>query len=165
MGLAAIALRALIAYVFLLVLMRASGKRSLAQSSPFDFVMALILGDLVDDLLWAEVGLAQFAVAAGLLVMVETVVAMAQARSDRLHTWFTGEPVVVLRAGEPLRAVLRSDRVREEDLAAHIRVQGVDRERWSDLAVVRLEAGGAVSIQKVPRAQGVERGDVAGERP
>ena len=45
--------RALVAYVFLLFLMRLSGKRAIAQGSAFDFVLALIVGDLVDDLLQA----------------------------------------------------------------------------------------------------------------
>lgn len=164
MGLAAIAVRALAGYLFLLVLMRASGKRSISQSSAFDFVMALILGDLIDDLLWAEVGLAQFVVAAGTLVVVETTVATAQARSRALHAWITGEPLVVLRGGQPVRDALRRARVREEDLAAHLRLHGVEREGWDDLRQALLEAGGAVSIEKTGPAREVERLDLAGKR-
>jgi uncharacterized membrane protein YcaP (DUF421 family) len=163
MGLLAIALRALIAYAFLLVLVRASGKRSVSHSSPFDFVMALILGDLVDDLLWAEVGLAQFAVAAGILVMVETAVAAGQARWVWLHQWVTGEPLVLLREGRAIATALRRERVRENDLEAHLRVHGLERDRWGDLAIARLEDGGAVTIKKTARAQEVERRDLVEE--
>ena len=62
-----IAARALFAYVLLLVLVRVSGKRTVTQGSPFDLAVALILGELVDSLLMAEVAVAQFAVAAGVL--------------------------------------------------------------------------------------------------
>jgi uncharacterized membrane protein YcaP (DUF421 family) len=164
MGLLAIAVRALTGYVFLLALMRASGKRTISQSSPFDFVMALILGDLIDDYLWAEVGLAQFAVAAGTLVVVETAVAAAQARSQALRAWVTGEPLAVLRGGRPVHEALRRERFREDDLEAHLRVQGVARERWVDLQQALLEAGGAVSVQKAAGAREVERRDLAERR-
>jgi uncharacterized membrane protein YcaP (DUF421 family) len=164
MGIAAVAVRALTGYLFLLVLLRATGKRSISQSSPFDFVMALILGDLIDDCLWAEAGFAQFAVAAGTLVVVQTAVATAQARSRALHAWITGEPPVVLRDGRPVRDALRRARVREDELAAHLRLHGVERERWDDLRLARLEAGGVVSIEKTGPAREVERHDLAERR-
>jgi uncharacterized membrane protein YcaP (DUF421 family) len=161
MGLLAIAVRALVGYGFLLALLRVSGKRSVAHASPFDFVMALVLGDMVDDLLWAEVGLAQFAVAAGTLVVLETALAVAQARSSRLHAWVTGDAVVVLRDGRPDRDSLRRERVRDLDLEAHLRLHGMERERWSDLRAARLESGGAVSVLRTERAQPLERRDLA----
>lgn len=164
MAILAIAVRALVAYGFLLVLLRVSGKRSVSHSSPFDFVMALVLGDMVDDLLWAEVGLAQFTVAAGTLVVLETAVAAAQARSGRIHTWVTGDAVMVLRNGIPDRDALRHERVRQDDLEAHLRVHGVERDRWLDLRAARLEAGGAVSIEPTERARPIERRDLAKER-
>jgi uncharacterized membrane protein YcaP (DUF421 family) len=165
MGLAAIIVRASLAYAFLLVLVRASGKRSVTHSSPFDFVMALILGDLVDDLLWAEVGLAQFAVAAGILVMVETAVAAGQARWEWLHRWVSGEPLVILRDGRAIAAALRRERIHENDLEARLRALGIERDRWRDLAVVRLEDGGAVTVEKTARARELERRDLVAERP
>ena len=160
MELLAIAVRASIAYAFLLVLVRASGKRSVTHSSPFDFVMALILGDLVDDVLWAEVGLAQFGVAAGVLVMVETAIAAGQARWSWLHAWVTGEPLVLLRDGRAIPAALRRARVRENVLEGRLRAHGIERERWGDLAIARLEDGGAVTIQKTAPAREAERQDL-----
>ena len=66
-----IAIRCLIAYVYLLVVMRLAGKRALRHAHPFDFVLALILGDLVDDALWADVPIAQFVVATATLVFMK----------------------------------------------------------------------------------------------
>jgi uncharacterized membrane protein YcaP (DUF421 family) len=68
-----IAVRAVFGFIFLLALVRTSGKRTIKQGSPFDFAMALILGDMVDDLLWAEVAVSQFVVACGVLVLTHTV--------------------------------------------------------------------------------------------
>jgi uncharacterized membrane protein YcaP (DUF421 family) len=65
-----IAVRALFAFVVLLVLIRVSGKRTVKQGSPFDFTLALIIGDMVDDAVWAEVAMSQFVVACGVLIGV-----------------------------------------------------------------------------------------------
>ena len=66
-----IAVRALLAYVFLLALLRLAGKRVLHRATTFDFVLAIVLGDLVDDAIWAEIPFAQFVVGAGSLVLVK----------------------------------------------------------------------------------------------
>ena len=69
-----IAARALLGYLFLLVLVRVSGKRTVRQGSMLDFTVALIVGDMVDDLLWAEVNAALFVVGAGMLFLVHTTI-------------------------------------------------------------------------------------------
>lgn len=61
----------MVAYLFLLVLLRLVGKRSIRSGSPFDFVLALTIGDLIDDAVWAEVPVAQFVVAATTLVLTK----------------------------------------------------------------------------------------------
>jgi len=76
--------RVLFAYVVLLVLVRVGGKRLVRHASPFDFALSLILGDMADDLLWAEVDAAVFVVGAGVLVMIH--VAMDLLRF-RLVSW------------------------------------------------------------------------------
>lgn len=64
-----IAIRAVFAYVFVLAMLRVSGRRTVGQGDTASFVLALIIGDLFDDLFWAEVSAAQFVVAAGTLVI------------------------------------------------------------------------------------------------
>jgi uncharacterized membrane protein YcaP (DUF421 family) len=65
-----------VAYLFLLLLLRIAGKRTIKQGSPFDFVLALIIGDLVDDAIWAEVAISQFVVAAATLLLMKLVMTL-----------------------------------------------------------------------------------------
>jgi uncharacterized membrane protein YcaP (DUF421 family) len=65
-----IATRALFAYVALLVLIRLAGKGTVKHGSVLDFTIALVIGDLIDDMVWAEVEAARFLVAAVTLVMI-----------------------------------------------------------------------------------------------
>lgn len=76
-----IAARVVFAYAVLMVMVRISGKRMVRHASPFDFTLSLILGDMVDDLLWAEVDASVFVVAAGMLVMIHICVELLQLRT------------------------------------------------------------------------------------
>jgi uncharacterized membrane protein YcaP (DUF421 family) len=64
-----IAARAAFAYVFLLVMVRLSGKQAVSHGTTIEFVLALVFGDLVDDLVWAEAAASQFVAAAGTLFL------------------------------------------------------------------------------------------------
>jgi uncharacterized membrane protein YcaP (DUF421 family) len=68
MDLLSLIVRSLASFLFLLVLLRLTGKRTIYQGSSFDFVLALVLGDLVDNAVFGQSPFAQFAVAAITLV-------------------------------------------------------------------------------------------------
>jgi uncharacterized membrane protein YcaP (DUF421 family) len=78
-----VAIRAVCAYLVLLGLVRASGKRTVTQGSPFDFTVALVLGDLVDDAMWAEVAFSQFIAASVAVVAMHVLTEIVQLRSDK----------------------------------------------------------------------------------
>jgi uncharacterized membrane protein YcaP (DUF421 family) len=62
--------RAAFAFVFIFILLRVSGKRTVKQGDVASFVVALIVGDMFDDLIWAEVAATQFVVAVGTLLFL-----------------------------------------------------------------------------------------------
>lgn len=73
--------RVVFCYVVLMIMVRVSGKRLIRHASPYDFTLTLILGDMVDDLLWGEVDASVFVVAAGMLVMIHVCVELVQLRA------------------------------------------------------------------------------------
>lgn len=79
--------RVVFAYFFVLALVRASGKRAVKQGDSPSFVLAVILGDMFDDLLWGEVPAAQFVAATGVLVLMHVLasVSLFTAGSRRWH--------------------------------------------------------------------------------
>ena len=80
-----IAVRALFVYVYMLALIRLSGKRTVRQVSVPSFVLAVIIGDLLDDAIWADVPMSEFVVASGTLVFVNLLVSLdAFARGSRV---------------------------------------------------------------------------------
>lgn len=159
MGLGRIAVRALIAYVYLLVTTRASGKRVVSQATPFDLLVSLIIGDLIDDALWGEVPLAKFGAAAASIVLCDLVVRFAAHHSDAFHRLVDGQPTVVLRDGVEDREALRGEQLNEDDLAHLLRLQGVDD--WKDVHLGIVEHDHEVSAILRPGAEPAQKKDAA----
>jgi uncharacterized membrane protein YcaP (DUF421 family) len=68
--------RTAFAYVFILALLRVSGKRTVKQGDIASFVVALIIGDMFDDAIWAEVPVSQFVAGVGTLVFLHALVSV-----------------------------------------------------------------------------------------
>lgn len=58
-----IVVRVVFGYAFALTLTRISGHRSIKHLDASSFVIAIVMGDMFDDLVWAEVPASQFVVA------------------------------------------------------------------------------------------------------
>ena len=161
-----IAIRVLFAYVVLLALLRASGKRTVAEGTPFAFVLALVLGDMVDDLMWAEVGAAHFTAAVGTLTVTHVAASWAASRFGWAQRLMEGAPAPVLFDGEPERDGLRKERMNEKTLALELRHAGIDRDRWGEVKSVHVETSGAVSVTKTRADQPLPRREAGalGER-
>lgn len=141
-----IAVRALVAYVYLLVTTRASGKSVVSQSTPFDFVVALILGDVIDDALWAEVPVAKFAGAVSSIVLCDVLVKLGAFHSPWFFRLVNGKSRAVLRDGHEDGHELRAEKMNEEELAQELRLAGIDREQWSDVHLALVERDHSLSI-------------------
>jgi len=148
-----IAVRAVSAYLYLLVLTRTSGKSTVSQATPFDFVVSLILGDLIDDALWAEVSIAKFGVAAGSIVFCDLAVKLAAFRSRSFFRLVSGDPRVVLRDGIEDGAALSREQLNEGDLEHLLRLDSIDREHWQDVHVGMLELDHELSVILTPGAE------------
>ena len=159
-----IAIRAVFVYLVLLGLIRASGKRAVAQATPFDFVLALILGDLIDDGLWGEVPAAQFVVAAGALAIVHLLVSWATWRNETIERMVDGQPTPVLLDGRPHRRGLREERMNEKEMACEVRHHGLQEEDWPEVRAAHIEDSGALSLLRADWARPVQRRDAAAVR-
>lgn len=159
-----IAVRALVAYAYLLFTTRASGKRAVSQATPLDLIVSLILGDLIDDMLWAEVSVAKFAVAVATIVLAEVLVKMAAYRWPRFLHLVNGAPVAVLRDGREDGHALRGEQLNEADLAHLLRQHGLVREKWSDVHIAFVETNHQLSVIRTPAAEPAQKED-AGALP
>lgn len=132
------------AYFALIVLLRTSGKRTLAKLNAFDFVVTVALGStLATVLLSSTVALAEGVAALALLIGLQFVVAWASTHSRRVERLMKSEPTLVYR-GDYLRDAMRRERVTEDELRQAARGQG--HPDLSAIAAIVLETDGTLSI-------------------
>ena len=138
-------LRAAAVYVVLMVLIRASGKRSVGEFTPFDMVVVILLAESVQGSLNAgDESLGGGLLIATTLVALNWLVGFVSARSPAFDRLTEGEPVVLLRDGRALMRALRRNNIPETDLDEAIRRAGLpDRSR---VAWAVLETDGKITV-------------------
>lgn len=142
-------LRTATIYLFLLVLFRLAGKRTLGEVTPFEIVLLLIIGEATQQGLLGD----DFSVTNALLVVTTFIVidislGLFKQRSHWLERAVEGTPVVVFADGEPIRDRMNRARIDEADILEAARVkQGLESLDQVKFAV--LERSGGISI--IPR--------------
>jgi uncharacterized membrane protein YcaP (DUF421 family) len=141
-------IRAAVGFLFVFVLTRVVGRRELSSLEPFDLIMLVMIGDLVQQ------GITQndFSVTGMLLVgatvaLLTVAVSYTNFRFPRLRPILEGEPVIVVQDGKPIDRNLRRNRITHEELAALARGQqfvSLDEVQWAV-----LETSGQISF--IPR--------------
>ena len=159
MSLLGIGIRALIAYVLLLALLRISGKRLLAEATGMQFVLAIIIGDLSGDAVLGDVPLPHFATAAVTLVALQVTTAFAASRQLWVWQIVEGEPPTVLQNGTPHKKGTRHERLSRKELASLLRLKGLTPAQWSEIHLARVEEGGVPGVIKHEWAKPAQRKD------
>lgn|SRR5919198_698650 len=127
-------LRAAILWFFVFVVMRALGRKELSQVSPFEFVLLVVIGDLIQQGVTEQdtsVTAAMLAVAT--LALLTIIASYVSFRFERTAPVIEGIPVVIIQNGSVLRQILRIERLSEDDVKDAARQQGI-----ADLREVRL---------------------------
>jgi len=153
-----VVVRVTFTYLFLLIILRLAGKRTIREGTPFDLVVALILGDFPDDVIWGEVPVAQGIVAIGSIMTLHLVVSYATYRRIWFDQLLGSAPTTVLRDGRSRPDALRRTRMNEGDLDVALRRAGhPERE---DIAEAKVEPTGDVSVRLTEARRPARRRDV-----
>jgi uncharacterized membrane protein YcaP (DUF421 family) len=142
-------IRAAAIYLFVLLLIRISGKRTLSETTTFDFVLLLLIGEASQQaLLGNDFSLTTAFTVILTLVALDVVVSFAKRGSPTIEKWIDGLPLVILADGRLLHERMKESRVDEFDiLEAARKHQGI--ERLDQIKYAVLERSGGISI--IPR--------------
>jgi uncharacterized membrane protein YcaP (DUF421 family) len=140
-----VVLRAVVVFAFLLFLTRVVGRRELSSLEPFDLILLIVIGDLVQQgVTQSDHSLTGAIVAAGTFGVLTVAVSYLSYRFVRLRPVVEGEPLILLQDGEPIERNLRRERITLEELAAAARQQGIGS--LHDVQWAVLETGGRISF-------------------
>ena len=152
------ALRAVAVYVLMLAVIRLLGKRTVGNFTAFDLLVALMLGEVVDEVIYGDVAMVQGFVAIA-------VIAAAQYSNSWLSYWdhgflriLEGTPTPIVEKGALRRDGLRRERMNEKDALAELRLQGLEDLR--EVRLAQLEVDGQVSVIREDWAEPLQRADV-----
>ncbi len=148
-------LRAAAMFAVLLVLFRATGRRTLGETNTFDFVLLLIISEATQQaMLGDDPSITNAVLVAVTLLLCNVLLSLLRRRSDRVAKVLEGVPTLVVAHGRPLHDRLRQARLDEDDvLSAARRLQGLERLEQVRFAV--LETNGQITVvpwQEMPQA-------------
>jgi len=152
------AARAFAVYVFMLVVIRALGKRTVGNFSAFDLLVALMLGEMVDEIIYGDVLFLQGVVAIVAIAGLSYADSWLAYFGHGFDRALEGTPTIVIRNGEFERSGMREERMNEAEIFAHLREEGIHDMREVHLAVV--ETDGSVSVLKHDWAEPAQKADV-----
>lgn len=143
-----LAARAAIVYVFLLFLLRISGKRQVGQLAPFDLVLLLVLSNAVQNSMnGGDASLIGGMISATTLVALNYLTGVATYRSKKLEAIIEGHPQVLIHNGKLLEQVMAGAQLTHHELHAALRQSGCTSVEEVHSAI--LENNGTISV--VPR--------------
>jgi uncharacterized membrane protein YcaP (DUF421 family) len=134
-----------VAYPSLILLLRCSGKRTLAKMNAFDFVVTVALGSTLSSMLVSRsTPLADGLLALGVLVALQFVVAWSSVRWRRFEQIVKSEPSLLVYRGRTREDVLLAQRVSHDEVLAALRSAGLPD--LTAAGAVVLETDGTFSV-------------------
>jgi uncharacterized membrane protein YcaP (DUF421 family) len=142
-----IVFRALVVYLFVLVLTRAVGRRELSTLEPFDLILLVMIGDLVQQgVTQNDFSVTGAFLAVGTIGVLTVVFSYLPWRFQVLRPVLEGVPAILVENGDVVERNLRRHRLTQEEIAAAARMQNIgslSQVRWAV-----LETNGQISFVK-----------------
>jgi uncharacterized membrane protein YcaP (DUF421 family) len=137
-------IRAAVVFFFVFLVTRVVGRRELSQLEPFDLILLVVVGDLVQQ------GVTQSDESVtGALIVISTIALLSVAvswvsfRFKRVRVITEGEPIVLVQDGRPIERNLRRERITIEDIEEEARQSQITS--VADLRWAILEDDGRIS--------------------
>jgi uncharacterized membrane protein YcaP (DUF421 family) len=121
-----IAVRSIVVFFFVFVLMRIVGRRELSTLEPFDLILLIVLGDSVQQALTQD----DYSVTGAFIVistiaLLQVFMSYLNFRVPRLRLLINGEPIVIVQDGRVIEGNARRERLTLEDIAEAARIQQI----------------------------------------
>ena len=136
--------RAVLLFIFGIICIRIAGRRTFAQYSPLDIIVALIVGSNISRIMTGKADVIPSGSVTLLLVVLHRLLAIGAMRWRALAWLVKSRPVRLVTDGEVDQGALRRANLSKDDLHEAIRLEQVDDP--ADLRSATLEGSGKVSV-------------------
>jgi len=140
-----IAIRSLVAFLFVFAITRLVGRRELSKLEPFDVIMLVVIGDLVQQgVTQSDYSVTGIFIVLSVVTLMTALFAYLNFRFPKLRPWMEGRPVVLIDNGAMIERNLRRERLTVGEVEAEARQQQIaslGQVRWAV-----LERNGQISF-------------------
>jgi len=144
-----IVLRAIAAFVLIFVLLRVLGRRELSALEPFDLILLVVIGDLVQQgVTQSDMSFTGLTLAVGTFALLAVVSSWLSFRFKPMRKVLEAGPLVVVERGKQIERNMRSERLTIEEIASAARLQKIAS--LDDVEWAIVENGGQISF--IPKA-------------
>ena len=141
-----VALRGILIYAALIVVLRVAKKRSLGRATPVDVVIVITIGSLASRGITGNAPLGNVLAAVVTLVAAHWLISLVTRDHSTISEWIKGRPRRIVSDGKVDLAALVAAHMSDDDLAEDLRQQGVADPKEVKLAT--LERSGQLSVIK-----------------
>src|SRR5215218_5477001 len=132
-----VVVRAALAFVFLVAVFRVVGRRELSSLEPFDLVLLIVLGDLVQQgVTQSDYSFTGLLLSAGTFMVLTVALSFVGFRSPRLRAALEAGPLIIVQDGKIIEKNLRKERLTAEEVAGEARqpqIASIEDIRWGVL--------------------------------
>jgi uncharacterized membrane protein YcaP (DUF421 family) len=132
-----IVLRAAVAYIFIVFLLRVVGRRELGTMEPSDLVLLVVMGDLIQNgVTQSDYSITGVILATSTFGLLAVVTSWIVFRSRTAKTVIEGEPLILVENGKPIDRNMRSERMTVDDVMEEARgqqIESLDQIKWAVL--------------------------------
>jgi uncharacterized membrane protein YcaP (DUF421 family) len=138
-------LRTTAIFLFIFFMTRIIGRRELGSLEPFDLILLVVIGDLVQQgVTQDDYSVTGAFIVLATLALLTVATSYVHFRFRPLRRVLEGEPIVLIENGRPIERNLRRERLTLEELAESARLQQV--ESLEDVRLAVLETNGSISV-------------------
>jgi uncharacterized membrane protein YcaP (DUF421 family) len=140
-----VAIRSFVAFLFVFAVTRLVGRRELSTLEPFDVIMLVVIGDLVQQgVTQSDYSVTGLLIVLSVVTLMTALFAYLNFRFPKLRPWMEGRPVVLIDDGSVIERNLRRERLTVGEVEAEARQQQIaslSQVRWAV-----LERNGRISF-------------------
>jgi uncharacterized membrane protein YcaP (DUF421 family) len=138
-------IRAAVVFFFIFLVTRIAGRRELSSMQPFDLILLVVIGDLVQQgITQSDESVTGALIVISTITLLSVLVSWVSYRSGRVRLVTEGESIILVDDGDVIERNLRRERLTRGDLEEEARRQQVASLR--DIRWAILERDGSISV-------------------
>jgi uncharacterized membrane protein YcaP (DUF421 family) len=138
-------IRAAVVFFFIFLVTRIAGRRELSSMQPFDLILLVVIGDLVQQgITQSDESVTGALIVIATITLLSVLVSWVSYRSGRVRLVTEGESIILVDDGDVIERNLRRERLTRGDLEEEARRQQVAS--LSDIRWAILERDGSISV-------------------